>query len=41
VERCFFLGDESFAGSLGSGNVFVEAFVTAQIIPTRGEILIG
>jgi hypothetical protein len=32
-----FLGDELSAGSLGCGNDFVEALVTAQRIPARIE----
>jgi hypothetical protein len=34
-ERSTFLGDELSAGSFGCGDDFVEARITAQIIPAR------
>jgi hypothetical protein len=37
AERSPFPGDELSAGSLGSGNDFVEALVTAQRIPAGIE----
>ena len=41
AERSPFLGDELSAGSLGCGNDFVEAFITAQRIPARIELEIA